>query len=103
MKVLSRILIILIVASMVGGAMYALVNINGSGGQQSSFQRPEGENNFRPNGEGGRDHERGNGSILGLGFGMLKNLVVVAIIAVVYLYGTKWFWKAKVAKEQIGT
>jgi len=103
MKVLFRILIILVVASLVGGAMYELVNMNGSSGQQTSSQLSGGENNFRPNGEGRRDHERGNGSILGMGFGMLKNLVLVAIIAVVYLNGTKWFWKAKVAKGQMET
>jgi hypothetical protein len=96
MKVLFRILVILVVASLVGGAMFALVNVSGNGTQQRSFQRKEGgqspQNNggFRP--DGGREREGGRGGALG--FGLLKNLVVVAIIAIVYLNATKWFGKA---------
>jgi hypothetical protein len=108
MKVLFRILVILVVASLVGGAMFALVNVSGNGTQQRSFQRHEGgqfpENNggFRPDGDGGRgDHEGGRGGALGLGFGLVKNLVVVAIIAIVYLNATKWFGKAKEENKQI--
>jgi hypothetical protein len=105
MKVLFRILVILVVASLVGGAMFALVNVSGNGTQQRSFQRQEGgqspQNNvgFRP--DGGREREGGRGGALGLGFGLVKNLVVVAIIAIVYLNATKWFGKAKEANKQI--
>jgi hypothetical protein len=105
MKVLFRILVILVVASLVGGAMFALVNVSGNGTQQRSFQRHEGgqfsENNggFRP--DGGRDREGGRGGALGLGFGLIKNLAIVAIVAIVYLNATKWFGKAKEENKQI--
>jgi hypothetical protein len=108
MKVLFRILVILVVASLVGGAMFALVNVSGNGTQQRSFRRPEGsqfpQNNggFRPDGERGRgDREGGRGGVLGLGFGLVKNLLVVAIIAIVYLNATKWFGKAMEENKQI--
>jgi hypothetical protein len=96
MKVLFRILVILVVASLVGGAMFALVNVSGNGTQQRSFQRHEGgqfpENNggFRP--DGGRDRE--GGSVLGFGFGLVKNLAVISAFALIYLNWTRWFGKA---------
>jgi hypothetical protein len=103
MKVLFRILVILVAASLVGGAMFALVNVSGNGSRKNSFQQREGNGQFNPNGgfrpEG--DREGGRGGALGLGFGLVKNLVVVAIIAIVYLNATKWFGKAKEANKQI--
>ncbi len=106
MKILFRILVILVVTSLVGGAMYALVNVAG-GGQR----RVEGGNSFRPEGGNGirtddgrrGDHEGGRGGMFGFGFGLLKNLVVISVIAVIYLNATKWTGKAKDVNKQLGT
>ena len=95
MKTLFRILIILVVASLIGGAIFAAVNGNGSASQRSSFQRPEGD---RPHPEG--DHEGHDGGF-GLPFGVFKSFAVISIIAVVYLNGTKWFSKVKGENKQI--
>jgi hypothetical protein len=98
MKVLFRILVILVVASLVGGAMFALVNVSGNGTQQRSFQHQEGGQSPQNNGgfrtDGGREREGGRGGMLGFGFGLLKNLAVISVIAVIYLNWTRWFGKA---------
>ena len=92
---------------MVGGAMYALVNVTGAGRRQNSFQRQEGgqfpQNNggFRPEGDGRGDRGRGNGNIFGLMVGMLQSLAVISIIAVIYYNVTKWFGKAREINKQI--
>lgn len=107
MKTLFRILVILVVASLIGGAIYALVNVGGIGSQQNSFRPREGiqqftpGNNpgFRPEGGGRGDRERGGGGSLGLGFGLLKNSLVIAVIAVLYFNAAKWFEKPKINKQ----
>jgi len=106
MKIIFRILAILVVASLIGGAIYALVNVGGAGSQQNSFRPREGNQQFTPGNnpgfrpEGGRgDHERGRGGVLGLGFGLLKNILIIAVIAVLYFNAAKWFGKPKVDKQ----
>jgi hypothetical protein len=105
MKILFRIAVILVVAALVGGAMYALVNVTGAGRRQNSFQRQEGgqlpQNNggFRPDGGGRGDRGRGNG--FGLMFGMLQSLAAISVIAVIYYNATKWFRKARAENKQI--
>ncbi|MDD2921694.1 MAG: hypothetical protein PHQ36_05345 [Anaerolineales bacterium] len=95
MKTLFRILVILVVASLIGGVIFALVNMNDSASQQrSAFQRPEGERH-RP--EGG-DRDRLGGSIF-LPFGMIKNLAVISIIAAIYLNVGKLFAGKKSSKQ----
>ncbi|MBI5352520.1 MAG: hypothetical protein HZB50_07785 [Chloroflexi bacterium] len=104
MKVIFRILVILVAASLIGGAIVALVNVSGTGSQQNSFRPSEGNRQFnpddnlgfRPDSGGREDHERGGGGILGLGFGLLKNMLVIAVIAILYFNATKWFGKPKV-------
>jgi hypothetical protein len=96
MKVLFRVLIILVVASLIGGAIYAAVNVSGTGNRKNSFQQREGNGQFNPNGgfrpEG--DREGGRGGVLGFGFGLVKNLAVISAFALIYLNWTRWFGKA---------
>ncbi len=75
MKILFRILVILVVASLIGGAIFAAVNIAGTLSQRSLSQRD------------GRDggEERDGANLLFLPFGMFQNLVIIAIIATFYL------------------
>jgi hypothetical protein len=94
MNTLFRILVILVVASLIGGAIFALVNVAAAASQQSSSHRPEGDRH-RPEG-GERDGPDGG---IFLPFGMIKNLVVISIIAAVYLNAGKWFGKKRTAKQ----
>jgi hypothetical protein len=96
MKILFRVLVILVVASLIGGAIFALVNVSGAASQRSSVQRPEGDR-FRP--EGG-ERDQSNGGFF-LPFGMIKNLAVISIIAAIYLHLGKWFGKRKAGKQAI--
>ena len=97
MKVLFRVLVVLAAASLVGGAIFAAVNMNGTGSQQPSFQQTEGD---RPRPEG--DRERAEGGF-GFPFGVVKSLVMISVVAVVYLNGSKWFGKASRINKQIET
>lgn len=92
MKTLFRILVILVVASLVGGAIFAAVNGGGTSSQGNSIQREDGRE--RPDG-----NERDQSSLLFLPFGMIKNLIVIAIIATVYLNAGKWLSKGKATKR----
>ncbi len=97
MKTIGRILIILVVTALIGGAMYAIVNASGFSANMPFRGGPDGErfrqngqvpqgqgfqpggdfpnrNQFRP--EGGREG-RGGGGLL---FGMLRNTLIVAVI-----------------------
>lgn len=91
MKIIGRILIILAAALVVVGITMAIGNSNGgtqavSRGQDGQQQFQPGGNTFvpgqRPEGdfEGG---ERGGG----FSFGWIKNLVVIAVIVMVFLAG----------------
>lgn len=85
MRTMFRILLILVVASLIGGLMVAGVNASGSSAEFGDFdgdrpRSPEGAE-FRPEFEG-RD-ERGEG---GFGFpgGMIKAIVLMSIAGGVY-------------------
>jgi len=86
MTTLYRILIILVVALIIGGAIYMAVGGGSSAGQQPSQMRPDGQH--RP--EGREVHEEGGD---GLPFGILKSLVIMSVASGVYLAGNKLFSK----------
>lgn len=87
MNTLFRVLIILVVASIIGGLMYVAVDASGS----SSFEegRPGG-GQFRPDGDGDGDAFRpegeGRGERGGFGFpaGIIKALVLMSIAGGIY-------------------
>ena len=85
MTTLYRILIILVVAAMIGGAIYLAVGGGDSAGQQPPQMRSDGQS--RP--EGGEGREGGDG----LPFGILKSLVIMSVASGVYLAGNKLFSK----------
>ena len=86
MTTLYRILIILVVASIIGGAIYMAVGGGSSAGQQSASIRSD--DHSRP--EGREGHEEGGD---GLPFGILKSLVIMSVASGVYLAGNKLFSK----------
>ena len=81
MTTLYRILIILVVASIIGGAIYMAVGGGSSAGQQSAPTRSRDQ--LRP--ENREGHEGGDG----LPFGILKSLVIMSVASGVYLAGNK--------------
>ena len=85
MTSLYRILIILVVASIIGGAIYMAVGGGSSAGQPSASIR----SGDQPRPEGGEDREGGDG----LPFGILKSLVIMSVASGVYLAGNKLFSK----------
>ena len=85
MTTLYRILIILVVASIIGGAIYMAVGGGSSAGQQSAPIRSRDQ----PRPEGGEGREGGDG----LPFGILKSLVIMSVASGVYLAGNKLFSK----------
>ncbi len=85
MTTLYRILIILVVAAIIGGAIYMAV----SGGSAVSQQPPQMRSGDRPRPEGGEDREGGDG----LPFGVLKSLVIMSVASGVYLAGNKLLGK----------
>jgi hypothetical protein len=95
MKTIFRILAILVVAALIGGAIYTAVSAAGSattGGESGEFTgdrppRPEGE--FRPDGDRDGDFEGG----LMLPFGAVKSLVLMGVIGIPY-----YFWRKKSVK-----
>jgi hypothetical protein len=99
MKVIFRVLVILVVATLIGGAIFAAVSAGGSsgntqrgfeGGDRPALPNGEAPGNFRPDGDGGRS-EGGSG----LPFGMVKGLVIITIIAAIYFNINKFFGKKK--------
>jgi hypothetical protein len=96
MKTLGRILIILAVAALIGGAAYLLFGSNGAA-LPAGFaeQHVRGRDGFDgalpggfPAGEGfERDGHAGrgeSGSFASLGFSMLGNLLIIAVIVIVW-------------------
>lgn len=82
MKIIFRILLILVVASLIGGLMYAGVNASGSSSVQTSF---EGERPLPPDSEEFRpDGERDEGGGFEFPFGVVKSLVLMSIAGGVY-------------------
>ncbi len=82
MTTLYRILIILVVASIIGGTIYMAVGGGNSAGQQPPQMRSDGHS--RP--DGGEGHEEGGD---GLPFGILKSLMIMFVASGVYLAGNK--------------
>lgn len=87
MSTLYRIMVILVVAAIIGGAIFAMVG-SGSSSSQPAGGRPAGES-FRP--EGGEEREGGSG----LPFGMVKSLALMSVAGGVYLAGEKLFNKKR--------
>ena len=93
MKTIFRILVILVVASIIGGLMYAAVSAAGNNTQTRTRDDlpgdrpapPDGE--FRPERDG--DREGFEGGFM-LPFGMVKSLVLMCIIGVPY-----FFWRRR--------
>ncbi|MBL8062902.1 MAG: hypothetical protein JNK32_07785 [Anaerolineales bacterium] len=108
MKTLFRVLLILVVATLIGGVMYIGVDASGSsnapsfGDDEGRPQLPAG-GEFRPDGDGdafrpeGRDHDEG-----GLGFpgGVIKALVLMSIAGGIY---SVIAWAGKKAKRTVTT
>jgi hypothetical protein len=85
MTTLYRILIILVVASIIGGAIYMAVGGGGSASQQPAPTRSRDQ----PRPEGGEGREGGDG----LPFGILKSLVIMSVASGIFLAGNKLFSK----------
>ena len=85
MTTLYRILIILVVAAIIGGAIYMAV----SGGSAAVKQSAQISERDRPR-PGGREGREGGD---GLPFGLLKSLVIMSVASGVYLAGNKLFSK----------
>ena len=90
MKTLGRILIILVVTALVAGALYLIVNANGTGTASDFPQRGEQfasssdfEAGARSEFEGGRP-ERGEGGG-GWAFGLIKNLGIIAVLVTILI------------------
>ncbi|MFN8413900.1 MAG: hypothetical protein U0Z26_16080 [Anaerolineales bacterium] len=85
MKTITRIIIILSAFIVLAGLMVTAVNASGMntpGSGRSEF-RPGGDNNG-PRPEGGENRERGGGSSISrLGFGLIKNTIVIGILVAV--------------------
>jgi hypothetical protein len=102
MKILFRILVILVVASFVTGALYMLVNMSGAStsNRPREFAQNNGTNLQPPSGEVhpqfDRRRER-SGGIIGLPFGMVRNLAVISFIAAIYLNAGRLFKRKTVA------
>lgn len=79
MKTIGRVFIILIAFAIMMGVTYSVVSASGSSSNAPAFQN-DGER-FSPRGEqhGFRDENRG-GSGFGMLFGLVKNIVIVAVI-----------------------
>ena len=94
MKTLLRVLIILVVASLISGLMYAAVNASSSSnGSSLDGGRPSGQ--FRPDGDGEHEERGGRG---GFGFpgGVIKALVLMSIAGGIY---SVIVWTRKQAKR----
>ena len=96
MKIIFRILVILVVASIVTGTMYMLVNMSGAptSNRPQEFTQNNGTNLQPPNGnlnpQFDRQRER-SGGIIGLPFSMVGNLAVISLIAAIYLNAGRLF------------
>ena len=104
MKIIGRILIILAVTALIGGAVYAVVNT--AGGSITPFLGGDGRE-FRPGGELPRGQfQPGNGSPGnrpfrpeggerdgggGLLVGMVGNLAIITVIVTTVVLPMKWF------------
>ncbi len=94
MKTLLRVLIILVVASMLGGLMYVAVNASSSSnGSSLDGGRPSGQ--FRPDGDGEHE-ERGERGGFGFPGGVIKALVLMSIAGGIY---SVIVWTGKQAKR----
>lgn len=99
MRIIFRILIILAVAVVVGGTLYAIVdNMGASASQPPAFENGERPEVSRPAGEfdPGARPERGefDGGMF-IPMGMLKSLAVIAIVSAVYLIPARWIGNLK--------
>ncbi len=90
MKTIYRVLIILFVAALLGGAIYAAVSAGGNGVQareRGEFDRERfepREGGIRPEGEDG----------IWLPFGMVKSLIIIFLIGAPYYF----LWNRKLQK-----
>jgi hypothetical protein len=95
MKTIFRVLVILVVAAIVGGTIFAAVNhVSAGAGPQRAFE--EGNRPFRPDG----DRERTQGGF-GLPFGVVKSLVIISIIAAIYFNVIRFFGKKKTVPASV--
>ncbi|MBN8579616.1 MAG: hypothetical protein J0L96_03000 [Anaerolineae bacterium] len=94
MKTLLRVLIILVVASLISGLMYAAVNASSSSnGSSLDGGRPSGQ--FRPDGD--EEHEeRGERGGFGFPGGIIKALALMSIAGGIY---SVIVWTRKQAKR----
>ena len=79
MKTLGRVLMILIAFTIMMGITYTAVSASGSSTNASVFQN--GNEGFAPsNGDTHEFREAGGGNGIGVIFGLLKNIIIVAVI-----------------------
>lgn len=78
MKTIFRIIIILLVATLIGGLFYGAVSSGSSSAGQTSFSERPGGDFARPDG----DREHGGG---GFPVESIKNLAIISIICALYL------------------
>ena len=98
MKTFSHILIILVVAGIIGGILFALVN-NNTSGTASTVERRAG-NELSPNGNFAPRSERNSGGfngVLSLLAGAFGELLIISGIVIAWLYAGKSFGRRKAA------
>lgn len=105
MKIIFRVIVILVVATIIGGAIFAAVNSSGSSaGPQRVFEdngdRPALANEgFHPNGEDRPETDGNFGGGIGLPFGMIEGLAIISIVAVTYFNASRFFGKKKTHRK----
>ena len=100
MKTLGRILIILAAFALIMGIAYVAVNAISASGTASAFER-RGEGSPRPEGArppGGEG--RGEGSILRLMFGFVRNAGIVAVIVALVVWLKDFLEKRRRTAQQ---
>ena len=107
MKTLGRALLILAVFTLIMGITYAVVTVGTTGSNLTQFQGGDGQSNFAngqrpefPGGERNEFHgERGGG---GLMFGMIKNILLVAIVVVLIVVPKGWMERKRRTAQATG-
>jgi len=77
MKTLGRVLVILVAFAIMMGVTYTVVNAGGSSTNTPAFQR--GGESFSVN-DGPREFQDRGGNGVGMMFGLLKNIMIVAMV-----------------------
>ncbi len=91
MNTIFKILVILVVAVIVGGAFYGAVTATSSGSGTSMPERPAGAEQF--------DHHEGGESGGGSPAEMIKSLAIISIVGALYFNLSKFFSGKKITRQ----